>query len=159
VGGNSSLALGPVGCPHISYCDTTNWPTDVALKYAYIPPLADIAIIKSSRPSSTVWTGDRLTYTLRLTNTGDAHLHAVITDTLPAHVTPTGVLTWTPPVICPGAPWTQTVVVTVEMGYAGPLTNEVKVATREGVAGEASITVHVEPRRIYLPVVLKSWGA
>ena len=47
-----------------------------------------------------------LRYTLRLTNTGDAHLHAVITDTLPAHVTPTGVLTWTPPVICPGAPWT-----------------------------------------------------
>ena len=69
-------------------------------------------------------------YTLRLTNTGDAHLHAVITDTLPAHVTPTGVLTWTPSVVGPGAPWTQTVVVTVEMGYAGLLTNEVEVATR-----------------------------
>jgi uncharacterized repeat protein (TIGR01451 family) len=100
-----------------------------------------------------------LRYTLRLTNTGDAYLHVVITDTLPAHVTPTGVLTWTPLVICPGAPWTQTVVVTVEMGYAGPLTNEVEVATREGAAGEASVMVYVEARRIYLPVVFKNWEA
>jgi hypothetical protein len=97
-------------------------------------------------------------YTLRLTNTGDAHLHAVITETLPAHVQPTGVLTWTPPAICPGAPWTQTVVVTVEMGYGGPLSNEVEVATREGATGEASVTVHVEARRIYLPLVFKDWG-
>lgn len=99
-----------------------------------------------------------LRYALRLTNIGDAHLHAVITDTLPAHVTPTGVLTWAPPVIGPGASWTQTVVVTVEMGYVGPLTNEVKVATREGAAGEASVTVYVEPCRIYLPLVFKSWA-
>jgi uncharacterized repeat protein (TIGR01451 family) len=154
VGQYSSLALDQVGCPHISYYDATNGD----LKYAHIPPLADVAIVKSSH-APTVTCGDRLTYTLRLTNTGDAHLHAVITDTLPAHVTPTGVLTWTPPVICPGAPWTQTVVVTVEMGYAGPLTNAVEVAAREGAAGKASAMVYVEARRIYLPVVFKNWGA
>jgi uncharacterized repeat protein (TIGR01451 family) len=152
VGQFSSLALDPVGCPHISYYDATNGD----LKYAHIPPLADLAIVKSSH-APTVTCGDRLTYTLRLTNTGDAHLHAVITDTLPAHVTSTGELTWTPPVICPGDSWTQTVVVTVEMGYEGPLTNEVEVATREGAAGEAGAMVYVEARRIYLPVVLKNW--
>jgi len=43
------------------------------------------------------------------------------------------------------------------MGYEGPLTNEVEVATREGAAGQASVTVHVEPRRIYLPLVFKNW--
>jgi uncharacterized repeat protein (TIGR01451 family) len=152
-GMGTSLVLDKAGCPHISYHDGTSKD----LKYARIPPLTDVAIVKSSHAPMVTW-GDRLTYTLRLTNTGDAHLHAVITDTLPAHVTPTGVLTWTPPVICPGDPWTQTVVVTVEMGYAGPLTNEVEVATREGAAGEASATVYVEPRRIYLPLVFKSWA-
>ncbi len=82
-----------------------------------------------------------------------------ITDTLPTHVIsvttpggstilPDGTLTWRP-VITPtgvgtsGSVWTQPVVVTVEVGYARPLTNVVRVTTVEGAADAYTETVTV----------------
>jgi uncharacterized repeat protein (TIGR01451 family) len=100
-------------------------------------------VAKAATPDP-VATGGHLTYTLRLTNTGVVSLTATITDILPSHVTPTGVLTWTPPMILPGDTWTKTVIVTVEMGYVGTLTNVVQVTPEEGAAGAYTNTVHVE---------------
>ncbi len=90
--------------------------------------------------SNLVQAGAQLTYTLHVTNTGHVTLTATITDILPDHVTPTGVLTWTPDPITPGGVWTETVVVTLEIGYAGSLTNVVQVTTEEGATGVYTAT-------------------
>ena len=93
-----------------------------------------LAVSKQAAPDP-VQAGAQLTYTLRITNTGDVDLHATVTDTLPAQVTPGGALTWSPVITAPGGVWTQTVVVTVEMGYTGTLTNVVQVSDRRGRDG------------------------
>jgi uncharacterized repeat protein (TIGR01451 family) len=102
-----------------------------------------LTVTKASTPDP-VASGGRLTYTLRLTNTGAISLTATITDILPSHVTPTGVLTWTPPSILPGDTWTETVAVTIEVGYVGPLTNVVQAISEEGAADAYTNTVRVE---------------
>lgn len=103
--------------------------------------------------------GDMLTYTLRLTNTGTLPLHAWITDTLPASVTPTGVLTWTA-LILPGQAWTQSVIVTSSAVYSGTLTNTMTVTTEEGVSGTATALVTAiiptpPEYRQYLPLIIR----
>jgi len=87
-----------------------------------------------------VLAGARLTYTLRVTNTGTATLTVTITDVLPDHVAPTGLLTWTPGLLPPGGVWTETIVVTVEADYGGPLLNTVWIMTEEGAAGVYTTT-------------------
>ncbi|MDY7077970.1 MAG: S8 family serine peptidase [Chloroflexota bacterium] len=84
--------------------------------------------------------GAQLTYTIRITNTGVVDLHTTVTDTLPERVTPGGTLTWTPVITAPGGVWTAGVVVTVEAGYAGPLTNVVQVTTEEGATNVYTVT-------------------
>jgi uncharacterized repeat protein (TIGR01451 family) len=97
-----------------------------------------------------------LSYTIHVTNTGNVTLTAAATDTLPMHVIPIGVLTWTPVLIGPHQFWTEQFVVTVEMGYVGPLTNVVRVTTKEGARGETSVTVSAICHRVYLPLVLRN---
>jgi len=116
-----------------------------------------LAVTTQAAPGP-VAAGARLTYTIRVTNTGDVHLHATVTDTLPAHVAPSGVLTWTPTIPAPGGVWVKAVVVTVEMGYTGPLTNVVDVRTQEGATGRAEASTTVICCRIYLPVVLRQYS-
>lgn len=82
-----------------------------------------------------VQAGSQLTYTISVINTGVMTLTAIITDTLPDHVTTTQPLIWSPITIASNDLWTRTVVVTVEMDYAGPLTNIVSVTTEEGAMG------------------------
>jgi uncharacterized repeat protein (TIGR01451 family) len=135
VGQYSSLALNPAGCPTISYYDATNGD----LKYAYIQPASSLEVHKQASPNP-VQAGAQLTYTIRVTNTGSSMLSGAITDSLPAHVTPTGSLTWPLTSLASTNVWTQTVVVTVEMGYAGPLTNVVQVATLEGAGDTYTAT-------------------
>lgn len=99
--------------------------------------------------------GSPLVYTLYVTNTGNVTLHAAITDTLPAHVTPGGVRTWSA-VLAPGAVWTQAVSVTIEQGYAGPLVNVARVSTTEGATGIYTHTTTVKAY-VYLPLIFKRW--
>jgi uncharacterized repeat protein (TIGR01451 family) len=106
-----------------------------------------LVLCKSAYPNP-VETGGVLTYTLRLTNTGALSLTATLTDILPAHVAPGGTLTWTPPLLAPGDTWAETLVVTVELGYTGPLTNAVRAATEEGVTGVSTATVAVVDQAI-----------
>jgi uncharacterized repeat protein (TIGR01451 family) len=128
----------------------------------------DVAIVKSSQPSSTLTAGAWLTYTIHVTNTGIVTLTATITDTLPTHVTtgetaggttvlPGRKLVWTPIITAPWGVWVRTVVVTVEMGYVGPLTNVVEVTTKEGATGVYTETSHVIARPIYLPLVMRNY--
>lgn len=98
-------------------------------------------LIKLASPDP-VPTGVPLTYTLQATNTGMVTLTATITDTLPAQVTPTGVLSWTAQIV-PGDVWTETVVVTVDLDYVGLLANVVQVSTVEGAAGAYTCTATV----------------
>jgi uncharacterized repeat protein (TIGR01451 family) len=102
-----------------------------------------VAVTKQASPDP-VTAGAKLTYTLRVTNNGTVSLTTIVSDVLPGQVTPSGVLTWTPPSILPGDAWTETVAVTVEVGYAGPLTNVVRVSTEEGAAGVYTSTIRAE---------------
>ena len=108
-------------------------------------------LVTKSANADVVQPGGQLTYTLRVINTGTTTLHALMTDTLPAHVTPTGVLTWTPTITTPGGSWTQTVVVTVEMGYTGTILNRLDVTTAEGVGGSALAITN--GTKVYLPLI------
>jgi uncharacterized repeat protein (TIGR01451 family) len=129
-----------------------------------VPPLD---VTKQATPDP-VRPGGQLTYTIRVTNTGNVDLHATITDTLPVSVTlgetsggtlilPGGTvgITWTALITTPGDVWTETIVVTVAEGYEGILTNFVEVTTEEGASGKASVTVNAY--RVCLPIVMQSY--
>jgi hypothetical protein len=81
-------------------------------------------------------------------------LNATITDVLPGHVTPTGVLTWTPPAIAPDGVWTEQVTVAVTLDICGSLTNTLQVATEEGVVATVVDVVDTCPR-FHLPLLLR----
>jgi len=116
-----------------------------------------LEVTKQADPDP-VQAGEQLTYTLRVTNTGNVDLHATITDTLPAQVTPAGTRTWTGVTITPNDVWTQQVIVTVETGYSGILTNVVQVATDEGATGVYTETsTSAGDYYIYLPLVLRQF--
>jgi hypothetical protein len=114
-----------------------------------------------------VQAGARLTYTIRVTNGGEADLTAKIGDVLPVHINggrtaggtalvPGGRITWTARITSPGGVWTQTFAVTVETGYAGPLTNVVQV-TAGGVTGAYTATcTSIVLQPLYLPLVLRN---
>jgi uncharacterized repeat protein (TIGR01451 family) len=99
--------------------------------------------------------GQPLSYTISVTNSGHFDLSVVISDALPAHVTPTGILTWTPTITAPGGLWQETVVMTVEDTYAGPLNNVLQVTSAAGTMAVCTATVAVEPWWLYLPLVLR----
>jgi uncharacterized repeat protein (TIGR01451 family) len=130
-----------------------------------VPP-PDLSIIKQATPDL-VQPGDQLTYTISVANTGNVDLHATITDTLPVSVTlggtsggtvilPNGrtAIVWTAVITAPGGLWTGMIVVTVDEGQQGPLTNQVEVTTEEGAAGKAIAIVNA--RKVYLPLVLRN---
>jgi uncharacterized repeat protein (TIGR01451 family) len=113
--------------------------------------LPGLEVTKEGHPDP-VWAGERLTYTVHVTNTGTMDLYATLTDTLPAHILPGetedgtaiwpgGTLTWTLAPIRPGGIWSRTVAVTVETGYAGPLTNVVRAVPDTGAAAVYTETV------------------
>ena len=124
----------------------------------------DSAVTVSKRAApNPVQPGAQLTYTIRVTNTGVVPLTAAITDTLPLYITPGetsggtliqpgGTVAWTPVHIAPDGVWTETVVVTAEMGFVGTLTNTVKVTSEEGATAIATETSLVG-NYIYLPLV------
>jgi uncharacterized repeat protein (TIGR01451 family) len=116
-----------------------------------------LLVTKQATPDP-VEAGERLTYTIRVTNTAGVTLTATITDLLPAYVTPTGVQTWTAVITAPGGVWLQTVGVTVTPGYNGTLTNVVQVTTEEGVtAATIETSTAVGGHFIYLPLVVRDF--
>jgi uncharacterized repeat protein (TIGR01451 family) len=143
---------------------------DYGTTWEEVSVYSQLTVTKHADPAL-VQGGESLTYTLRVTNAGSVILHAIITDTLPAHVVsgttaggsailPGGTLTWQP-VITPAnmgvssGVWTEMVVVTVEADYVGPLTNVAQATTVEGATGVHSETIAVVEPQVYLPVVLR----
>jgi parallel beta-helix repeat protein len=136
-------------------------------------PGSALQVTKRAIPDP-VQPGVQLTYTIHITNATGVDLQATITDTLPLSITldetsggtlalpggtvdlPDGrvAVTWTDVITASGGLWMGTLLVTVDEGYAGPLTNLVEVTTKEGATGEGSVTV-IASRRIYLPLVLR----
>ncbi len=114
-----------------------------------------VSVVKRASPTF-VRAGERLTYTIRVTNYSTETYTANITDTLPDHLTFTGIITsWTGQIIDPGVEhtWVQSIVVTVEAGYSGLLTNTVDVTTDVGETGAAELVIGCYA--VYLPVVLR----
>ncbi len=105
--------------------------------------------------SSPMQDGEVLTYTLQVTNTTGVTLTASITDVLPSHVIPAGILNWAPINIDPGGIWMQPITVTTQTGYTGSLTNMVQVTTEEGLARTASAVICVNYCICYFPIVSK----
>jgi uncharacterized repeat protein (TIGR01451 family) len=106
-----------------------------------------LEIAKQVEPDDVVRAGGTVTYSLAVTNTGSADLNAIITDTLPTHVTPvtpTGVLTWTAALTEPNAVWTEQFTATVDADYAGLLVNGMEVRTAEGVSDMTGVAVTAE---------------
>lgn len=107
-------------------------------------------------PPGPLQLGSVLTYTLAVTNTGTVDLHAMIIDILPGHVSPSGVWAWPPVTLVPGQVWTQTLAVTIDLNYSGPLTNTLQIMTEEGVTETSTATVFtVERWWIHLPLVAR----
>ena len=130
----------------------------------------DLALNKDAFPFRPV-AGESLSYTIRITNTGDIDLHAIVTDILPAHIepggeaagtviVPNGILTWTPTITTPNGIWEQPVVMTVEQDYIGPLTNVVKTTTDEGATGVFTRTSATYVKHsVYLPAAMHDFPA
>jgi uncharacterized repeat protein (TIGR01451 family) len=117
-----------------------------------------LKVTKQADPDS-VPAGSPLTYTIRVTNTGNVTLNATVTDILPYWVTPTGTLTWNPIITAPGGVWSTQVVVTPRLCYSGTLSNLVRVTTPEGASGvyTESSSVVFAGHCLYLPLVSKDF--
>jgi uncharacterized repeat protein (TIGR01451 family) len=109
----------------------------LATSYAETTPSLEVTKRASPDP---VEAGEQVVYTIVVTNTGTADLHATVTDYLPDQVRPGGTRRWRPTIAAGGGVWTQDLVVNVERGYSGPLSNLVEVTTAEGASGEYTVT-------------------
>jgi uncharacterized repeat protein (TIGR01451 family) len=85
--------------------------------------------------------GERLTYTIYLTNTGGVALTADVVDTLPSSVTllVPSTARWMDQEIAPYTVWMADVIVETDLGYAGDLMNKVRVTTDEGALDETTL--------------------
>jgi hypothetical protein len=97
--------------------------------------------------------GEQLVYVIHITNFDSISCTAAITDLLPENVTPTGAITWTSEILVPESTWERQVIVTVDAGYRGSLTNTVRVTTDEGETGAAILVT--EMHTTHLPIVLR----
>jgi uncharacterized repeat protein (TIGR01451 family) len=136
----SKLAL--IGMGHDELIDTYILFGDPALKLNTLP--ADVAITKMVTPTTPLYPGDWLTYTLAFTNTGPASANnVVIEDVFPSMLlTPTvsysgaaivrrpnTQFVWDVADLTPGASGRITVTARVPLDYAGTFTNTAIITT------------------------------
>lgn len=119
-------------------CANTFVSQEQVIEFFRIPNVIASKTVNNSEPLP----GDTIEYTLRVTNTGDITLNTTVVDTLPEHVTPNDPLTWSP-VLAPSEAWSETVAVTIDEDYIGPLTNLLSVTTVEGVRDNVTNSIHV----------------
>jgi uncharacterized repeat protein (TIGR01451 family) len=102
-----------------------------------------------------VRTGSQVTYTLYVTNSGSITLTTTITDLLPSQYTPSGSIVWSTS-IPPGRAWTQTLPVTLTVGYTGTLTNQLQSTADEGPSGTVDLTICANACQAHLPLALNA---
>jgi len=124
-------------------------------------------VVTKEAETPTAQSGAPLTYTIRVANTSDVTLNAIITDHLPVSVTvsqtsggtlilPSGmVVTWTAVITAPGGMWIETLVVDVDPNYVGSLINLIEVTTQEGAKGNDGVTVTAGAYQRYLPLMMR----
>ncbi|MBN1873294.1 MAG: tandem-95 repeat protein [Anaerolineae bacterium] len=115
-----------------------------------------VRVSKTAAPDP-VLAGDTLMFTIMVTNTGNVAFDAVITDTLPDHVTPGGEMVWTASIPASGGVWSQSFNVTVSPSYVGPITNTGVVTTI--VKGTATESTLIGPTRYFTRAVGVRLGA
>jgi uncharacterized repeat protein (TIGR01451 family) len=94
-----------------------------------VDDVADLSITKTGTPDPVI-AGTQLTYTLTVSNAGPSHARNVlVTDTLPAGVTPTGDVTCQWDLIPAGESRSCEIVVTVNPGTLGVITNTAIVSS------------------------------
>lgn len=115
-----------------------------------------LSVMKQGSPDP-ARSGEQLVYTIRVTNYSTDTYTTAITDVLPSHVTFGEIITsWTGQGIDPGVEntWIETLVVTVEAGYNGFLTNTVIVTSDEGEQGGFSLVIGCYA--VYMPVIVRN---
>jgi hypothetical protein len=117
-----------------------------------------------------VRSGNIVTYTITLTNTGNLPLAAgLVQDAVTLPLIPGGgPLAWPLPLLAPGAAWTQAVTLTAPTGYSGVITNAVVAMTlmTDTTGAIPGPTVwYTETSRFlsldliqYLPLMMKGWA-
>ncbi len=142
---SSTLPTGFDDPSEIAFDDTGNlyvatWQSPAGLvKYSALPPKADLSI-SSTASADPVVAGEGLTYTLVVSNQGPSDASGVVvTDTLPGEVvystanpSPDGTdpLVWDLGSLAAGTSQTLTVVVSVDPGAVGPLSNQAAVSSQ-----------------------------
>lgn len=123
-------------------------------------------LVAQQATPSVVQTGGQVTYTISVTNIRTVDLITIITDTLPEHIvfvqtpggpsiTPGSIITWAPMISASGGVWPQTMIITAEIGYVGPLTNLI-MATAEGnaIGGSVSTVMVVKPQ-LFMSLIMR----
>jgi len=86
--------------------------------------------------------GENITYTISITNTGHTYLELTVMDRMPDHMIPTGDLFWSVD-LEPGEVWLQQLMGNVELGYLGFLTNTVMVTSTTGITAQDTCLAEV----------------
>ena len=122
--------------------------------YTLTVPIAEPSLVTSvSATPDPVLAGRNVTYTLRVTNTGNIDFTNTITFVAPLDsngrplLAPGTDQVFANVAIPAGKSWTQVIVAAVQPGYVGPLNSQVKVDTNTGL-----ILVHNDTRQVILPV-------
>jgi uncharacterized repeat protein (TIGR01451 family) len=121
--------------------------------YELTVPIAEPGLQTSlSATPDPVLAGRTVTYTLRVTNTGNINFTNLITFVAPVDstghplVSPGADQTFAAVAIPAGGSWVQELVLLVEPGYTGPLDSQVIIATDTGL-----VTTHNDTRQVILP--------
>jgi uncharacterized repeat protein (TIGR01451 family) len=139
-------------------CDSEGWPN------------LDNAETRKQAHASAVRVGELVTYTITLSNSGTTTATVAVTDVLDARLsyvganiapdsTAGGVLAWHGVVVPAGE--ARHITVTVRAGANTPLwasyvvTNSVQISYRSRTMARDAAGVEVEPRRVFLPMVMR----
>lgn len=125
-----------------------------------------LSITKQSQVQ-TVLSGQPISYTIQVTNSGNITLTVTVTDTLPVQIEladtsigstllPSGTVIWSPINLAPQQSWIITYVITPTLGYIGYLTNTVQATALQGSQASATHTILVTKQKLYLPLILKN---
>jgi predicted outer membrane repeat protein len=124
-----------------------------AATYTLTVPIAEPSLVTGvSATPDPILAGGNVTYTLRVTNTGNIDFTTIITFVAPVDengrplIAPGADQVFSNVAIPAGATWTQTIVGVTQPGYTGPLHSQVRVDTQTGM-----VIVHDDTRQVILP--------